>query len=102
MSAEFDPIIHPLNRLKICAALESARAFDGVRMKFAVLAELVDLPADGLSKQLSHLESHGYINRQREYGSTRAKDKVWVSLTADGLQAYRNHVAALREMTQQV
>lgn len=98
--AELDPIIHPINRLKICATLFSAGATDGRQMKYSLLADLTELPADTLSKQLKHLEDNGYVSRTREYGSTRAKDAVWVTLTETGTQAYVQHVEALKAMTQ--
>ena len=97
---ELDPVIHPINRLRICATLYSAGATDGRQMKYSTLAELTELPADTLSKQLKHLEDRGYISRAREYGSTRAKDAVCVTLTEAGAQAYVQHVEALKAMTE--
>lgn len=103
MSATLDPVIHPINRLRICAALDAAGATEGERhvdreMKFAVLRDLTDLSDATLSKQLGVLESHGYVRRYREYGSSRAKDTVWVSLTEAGGRALRGHLAALRQI----
>ena len=97
--AELDPSIHPINRLKICATLFSAGATAGLQMKYSLLADLTELPADTLSKQLKHLENNGYVSRTREYGSTRAKDTVWVTLTEAGTRAYTQHVEALKAMT---
>lgn len=97
---ELDPVIHPINRLKICATLFSAGATEGRQMKYGQLAELTELPADTLSKQLKHLEDHCYVSRTREYGSTRAKDAVWVTLTETGTDAYTRHVLALKSMTE--
>lgn len=96
-----DPVIHPISRLKICAALKAGGATEGeVRreMKFARLRELTDLSDATLSKQLAALEEHGYITRFREYGSSRAKDTVWVTLTREGLAAYDAHLATLRRL----
>ena len=101
-SPELDPVIHPINRLRICATLYSAGATDGRQMKYSTLAELTELPADTLSKQLKHLEDRGYISRTREYGSTRAKDAVWVALTETGTRAYVQHVEALKAMTERL
>ena len=103
MSATLDPVIHPISRLRICAALDAAGATEGERhvdreMKFAVLRDLTDLSDATLSKQLGVLESHGYVRRFREYGSSRAKDTVWVSLTEAGGRALREHLAALRQI----
>lgn len=93
-----DPVIHPLNRLKICAALRAGGATEGKErreMKFARLRELTDLSDATLSKQLTVLEEHGYISRFREYGSSRAKDTVWVTLTQAGEKALEGHLEAL-------
>ena len=98
----FDPVIHPLARLKICAALYGAGAVEKQssrhEMRFGALKDKVDLSDSALSKQLATLEEHGYVTRFREYGSTRARDTVWVTLTATGAQAFENHTAALREI----
>ncbi|MGV0434354.1 transcriptional regulator [Corynebacterium ureicelerivorans] len=97
-----DPVIHPLARLKVCAALYHAGAVEKQtsrhEMRFGALKEKVDLSDSALSKQLATLEEHGYVTRFREYGSTRAKDTVWVTLTAAGARAFENHTAALREI----
>lgn len=97
-----DPVIHPLARLKICAALYHAGAVEKLssrhEMRFSALKAQADLSDSALSKQLATLEEHGYVTRFREYGSSRAKDTVWVTLTATGAQAFENHTAALREI----
>lgn len=97
-----DSVIHPLNRLRICAALRAAGAVEGDgagrEMRFAALREVTGLSDATLSKQLGVLESHGYLSRHREYGSSRAKDTVWVALTAAGDAALQAHLAALREI----
>ncbi|QGU07179.1 hypothetical protein COCCU_06175 [Corynebacterium occultum] len=104
MNAELDPVIHPINRLRICAALKAAGATEGEgldrEMKFATLREVTALSAATLSKQLGVLGSHGYITRHREYGSSRAKDTVWVSLTPAGNTALNRHLAALRKIAE--
>lgn len=107
MSAEIDPVIHPINRLRICAALDAAVTTEDERlpdreMKFAVLRDLTELSDATLSKQLGVLESHGYVRRFREYGSSRAKDTVWVSLTKAGACALRGHLAALSQIADSV
>ncbi|ACP32743.1 MarR family transcriptional regulator [Corynebacterium aurimucosum] len=99
-SPDLDPVIHPINCLRICAALYSTGATAGRQMKHSKLAEFSELPADTLSKQLKHLEGHDFISRTREYGSTRAKDAVWVALTEAGTQAYVQHVQTLKAMVE--
>lgn len=94
-----DPIIHPANRLRICAALSGANAVAGIaEMRFARLKELTGLSDPTLSKQLTTLEKAGYISRFREYGSTRAKDTVWIQLTEKGKKAFDRHVTILRAL----
>lgn len=103
VSPEFNSVIHPVNRLKICAALNAAGAVEGdlaYEMRFASLRDAVDLSDASLSKQLKALEEAGYISRSREYGITRAKDVVWVALTQAGKQAFDAHLAALREIAE--
>ena len=97
-----DPVIHPLARLKICAALFHGGAVEKQtsrhEMRFSALRDQLQMSDSALSKQLATLEEHGYITRFREYGSTRAKDTVWVTLTETGAQAFEQHTAALREI----
>ncbi|WP_194784905.1 transcriptional regulator [Actinomyces haliotis] len=103
-----DPVIHPVNRLRICAVLRSVHALsdggrlpNGGEMRFSALRDAVGLSDSALSKQLSALEEAGYVARHRDYGSMRGKDIVWVSLTPAGLAAFEGHVAALREIAAQ-
>ena len=96
-----DPVIHPINRFKICATLSAYGAVEGEirkEMKFSALRDKVQISDATLSKQLSALEEAGYISRFRDYGTTRAKDTVWVMLTAQGKGAFDNHLATLREL----
>ena len=97
-----DPVIHPLARLKICAALYGAGAVEKQtsrhEMRFSSLREKTDLSDSALSKQLATLEEHGYVTRFREYGSSRAKDSVWVALTESGKAAFDGHLTALKEL----
>lgn len=107
MIGEIDPVIHPVNRLRICVGLHAAGATEGgegpdKEMKFSVLRDLTGLTDATLSKQLTALEAHGYVTRHREYGSTRADDSVWVSLSAAGVQALEWHVAGLQEIVKWV
>ena len=97
-----DATIHPLNRFKICATLNAFGATQGGEvnreMKFAVLRDRTELSDATLSKQLGALESAGYVTRFREYGTSRAKDSVWVALTESGKAAFDGHLAALKEL----
>ena len=107
MANSIDPVIHPINRLRICAALNAAGAIKAGKgginyeMNFGRLQAIVELSDSALSKQISALEQAGYVSKHREYGSTRAKDSVWVSLTIQGKRSFDSHVAALREIAGQ-
>ncbi|MHC2797947.1 transcriptional regulator [Corynebacterium hesseae] len=102
--SELDPIIHPLNRFKICATLNAFGARQGGEvnreMKFAVLRDRTELSDASLSKQLGVLEQAGYVTRFREYGTSRAKDSVWVALTEQGKIAFDGHLAALKDLAE--
>lgn len=98
---ELNPVIHPINRFKICATLNAYGAADAtmrMEMRFSSLRDETGLSDATLSKQLNTLEEAGLVSRFREYGSSRSKDTVWVMLTAEGREAFANHLAALREM----
>lgn len=103
-----DPALTPLARFKICATLNVFGALEGdpeggtpsKEMKFAKLRDTTELSDASLSKHLGALEQLGYVTRFREYGSTRAKDTVWVMLTAAGSTAFQSHWAALREFVE--
>ncbi|MCI7455959.1 MAG: transcriptional regulator [Actinomyces urogenitalis] len=103
-----DPVIHPLPRLRICAALRRSGAIDGdlhpasgMQMRFAELRESLGMSDSALSKQLGALEQAGYLRRQRDYASIRSRDVVWVSLTQEGLSAFEAHLEALRTIAGQ-
>lgn len=101
MNGQLDPVIHPLNRFKICAVLNAYGATEGAvnqEMEFSSLAREVDLSPSALSKQLSALQEAEYVSRFREYGSTRGKDTVWVSLTTRGRAAFQKHLTALKDI----
>lgn len=102
--SELDPIIHPLNRFKICATLNAFGATQGGdvnrEMKFAMLRDHTELSDASLSKQFGALEQAGYVTRFREYGTSRAKDSVWVALTEQGKIAFDDHLAALKDLAE--
>ena len=96
-----DPVVHPLGRPRVCAALRSAGAVQGrAQMSFAKLREAVGVSDSALSKQLTALERAGYARRRRSYGFTRSEDVVWVALTPAGLAAFESHLAALRKIAE--
>lgn len=104
-----DPVIHPIPRLRVCAALRSVGAITSSNpaprdreMRFRELRDAVGASDSALSKQLAALERAGYLRRHRDYGSLRGDDAVWVSLTTEGLRALEKHLVALHEIADAV
>ena len=87
----FDHLIHAPARLRICAALDSAR-----EIEFGALMTLLDISKSALSKHISALTDAGYVDQRRAVRNTR--QRVWLRLTDTGRGAYRGHVAALHRI----
>ena len=90
-AARFDELIHASTRLSIVALLAAAEWAD-----FTFVRDRLELSDSALSKQLSTLEDAGYVEIDRPVRDRRRR--VRARLTAEGLAAYRSHVAALREI----
>lgn len=88
MTAELDALIHPTPRLQICAMLDA-----GESVEMSVLRDALGLSASALSKQVAALVDAGYIRQGRSRIDSR---RIWLALTKEGKQAYRNHVRALQ------
>lgn len=86
--ARFDELIHPSTRLTLVATLAAADWAE-----FGYLKDRVGLSDSALSKQLSILESAGYVSTERRLDGSR--HKVRAKLTPAGRAAYRGHIAAL-------
>ena len=91
----FDETIHSPNRLRICAALSAAR-----QVEFATLERGLGVSKSLLSKQLKVLIDAGYVAVERK-PQPFGRPRTWVGLTSAGRRAYRNHVAALRKITEE-
>jgi DNA-binding MarR family transcriptional regulator len=87
----FDEIIHPSTRLSIVALLAAADWVD-----FAFVRDRLGLSDSALSKQFTTLEQAGYVSLERPV--TGRRRRVQVRLTPAGRDAFRGHVAALREI----
>ncbi|MBZ2195303.1 transcriptional regulator [Occultella gossypii] len=88
MTPALDPVIHPIQRLRICALLDPV-----TEEEFAALRDLLETSDSALSKQLSALAGAGYASQRR---ATRGgRSRVWVQLTPAGRRAFHGHVAAL-------
>jgi DNA-binding MarR family transcriptional regulator len=87
---DLDPVIHPINRLRICAALAAAQA-----VEFAALQDATGLSPSALSKQIRVLVEAGYIEQHRSPLDSR---RIWLQLTREGRRTYRAHLRALQEV----
>lgn len=85
----FDELIHPSTRLSLVATLAATDWAD-----FSYLKERLALSDSALSKQLSTLESAGYVTTERP--TTGRRRTVRARLTDTGRDAFTGHVAALR------
>lgn len=91
MTAQFDEVVHAPHRLRICAFLDSTSATE-----FATLRELLGVADSVVSKHLKVLNDAGYVTISKPTG--RGRVRTWVELTPAGRDAYRGHVAALKQL----
>ena len=92
--ARFDELIHSPTRLAIVSLLAAVEWAD-----FKVIRDQVGLSDSALSKQLSTLEEAGYVQIRKTFIGKRPRTSA--RLTAAGLDAFRQHVAALQQIVQQ-
>ena len=89
--AAFDDLIHPRQRLIICAALAVT-----AEVRFDLLAKSLDMSAPTLSKHIAKLVEAKYLSTRPDSKDSR---RQWVYLTQTGHDAYEGHIAALRNLT---
>jgi len=75
-------------RLSIVAALSRAD-----EIEFRALRDSIEISDSALSKQVSQLELAQYVRVRKGYLGKRPR--TWLSITAEGKGALRNHLAAL-------
>lgn len=92
--AGLDPLIHPLQRIKICAFLDPVE-----EEEFGELRNLLETSDSALSKQLSVLTEAGYVEQRRT--SRGGRSRVRVRLTPAGRRAFRGHLDALAVLAQE-
>ena len=90
-TAGFDELIHAPTRLEIVSLLAAAQWAD-----FKYIRDELGLSDSALSKQLSTLESAGYIEIRRRFVGKRPRTSA--SLSTAGRQAFEQHVAALQRI----
>ncbi|NUU20711.1 MAG: helix-turn-helix domain-containing protein [Streptomycetaceae bacterium] len=85
----FNATIHAPNRLRICALLDTAG-----EAEFGVVQQQLGVSPSVLSKHVTVLMEAGYVEQRKAVRDTR--QRVWLSLTRQGREAYRAHHVALR------
>jgi DNA-binding MarR family transcriptional regulator len=90
-TARFDELIHAPTRLTIVALLAAAQWAD-----FKYIRDELGLSDSALSKQLSTLESAGYVEIRKSFVGKRPRTSA--NLTTAGRQAFDQHVAALQRI----
>lgn len=94
MTAEqpaFNEVIHAPQRLRICAMLNGAQ-----KVEFRLLQDQLGLSKSALSKHLTLLVDAGYVRQDRALRNSR--NRLWLSLTPEGVRAYSAHVQALQQI----
>ncbi|GAB4055571.1 winged helix-turn-helix domain-containing protein [Catellatospora paridis] len=86
-----DPVIHVPKRLAAMAVLANAPS-----VSFRFLKDHLRLTESDLSKQMSTLESAGYVSSAKD-GHGRGSSTSY-RITKAGQQAYDSHCAALRAL----
>lgn len=92
---QLDDLVHQRVRLGILAVLSEADKAD-----FVHLREVLEVTDGNLSRHLSVLEEAGYVTQNKAMEGSRPR--TWVRATRDGRRALERHLAALRELMEQV
>ncbi|GAA3859673.1 transcriptional regulator [Saccharothrix violaceirubra] len=87
-----DPVVHPLPRLSLCAALAAGPGW----VEFAVVRETTGLSDSAVSKHSRALEGGGYVEIKK--GAVGRKPRTWLRLTPMGRARLAGHVAALQRL----
>lgn len=90
-TARFDELIHAPTRLAIVSLLAAAQWAD-----FKYIRDELGLSDSALSKQLSILESAGYVDIRKGFVGKRPRTSA--SLSTAGRQAFEQHAAALQQI----
>lgn len=88
---QLDPLIHAPARLQVVTTLAAVS-----EAEFVTLRTALDVSDSVLSKHISALAEAGYVRSRKSVRAGRRT--TWITLTAAGREALREHVAALREL----
>ena len=94
-SARFDDTVHQRVRLGILTVLATADRAD-----FAYLRESLDLTDGNLGRHLETLYEAGFVEISKAFEGRRPR--TWITITRQGRTALAQHIAALRQMIDQV
>ena len=86
-----DPVIHVPKRLAAMAILANAPS-----VSFRFLRDELQISESDLSKQMSTLETAGYVTLAKN-GHGRGASTTY-AMTKEGRRAYQDHCAALRKL----
>jgi len=89
--AHFDELIHAPTRLALVSLLAASEWAD-----FKFLRDTLGLSDSALSKQLTTLETAGYVEIRKGFIGKRPRTSA--SLTSVGRAAFDQHVAALQQI----
>jgi DNA-binding transcriptional ArsR family regulator len=92
--AKFDELIHAPTRLAIVSLLAAAEWAD-----FKFLRDNAGLSDSAMSKQLTILETAGYVEIRKGFVGKRPRTSA--RLTTVGRAAFQQHVAALQQIVSQ-
>jgi DNA-binding transcriptional ArsR family regulator len=91
ITAQFNELIHAPTRLAIVSLLAASEWAD-----FRFIRDELKLSDSALSKQLTTLETAGYVEIRK--GFVGKRPRTWARLSRMGRQAFEQHVAALQEI----
>jgi len=89
-AARFDELIHAPTRLAIVSLLAASHWAD-----FRFIRDELRLSDSALSKQLTTLETAGYVQIRKGFAGKRPR--TWARLSRTGRRAFEQHVAGLRD-----
>ncbi|MBM7436796.1 transcriptional regulator [Streptomyces sp. HB132] len=89
--AEFDSVLLDSTRLTIVSLLAGTQWAE-----WSWVREAAEVSASALSKQVSTLEGHGYVDVKKGYVGKRPR--TWVALSEAGRAALEKHAAALQQI----
>jgi DNA-binding MarR family transcriptional regulator len=92
--ADLNELIHQPVRLRIMSALASLAS--DAQVDFTYLKKLLEVTDGNLGTHLLKLEEAGYLTQEKTF--VDRKPRTYIRITKVGRQAFKKHVAALKEI----